>query len=610
MSKHLQLAEQEGDTTPAVIADVEPIYHQPSVRVLQTWTPAKVRSAISSADSGHMSSAAELVDNMIADESIGGALETRTGGLQGLPLEFKDGRADDAEDSPLAEPLEEDWYHAYPEEETKQIAAWGLILGVGFAEQVWGEFNGRFVPRLKFWHAKHFVFNMQIDRWQVRTAGESGGGGELVTIEKNDPKWIVYTPYGSHRPWARGLWRGLSRWWLAKNYAINDMGTHSEKSAALVITANGDRSPTIEQRKQLASEISTIGANGVIALPTGFDVDLLESKANIEELYISQIAAANSAFVLAINGQNLTTEVKGGSLAAANVHERVEARRIRSDGITIAGTIRNQSLVYWTEWNFGRSADAPWPTWDTDPPEDQKNKAEVFETTARGLDSLSKAGFKPDDIDEMAQELDIPKLAEVKREPPEGNSGGGGDGNPDGGDPAAGGPAVGAGGAVARSVAGAGAVASAEPVETTHAHLDAVVDLLEAHPRAILCGGPRSGKTTVATRAAERYGRTLRHGDALVASHEWSEASAEVADWLTADGEWIIEGVVGARALRKWMAAHTGETLDVMVVHFVDAVQVRNSGQEDMATGEATVWDEILGELELAVSAVHVCAAG
>ena len=389
--------------------DVEPLYTQPSVRVLQVWTPAQVRSAISSADGGHMSLAAELCDNLLADESIGGAIETRTGGLQGLPLTFQDGRGDEAGDSPLAPELTEDWTHSYPEEETKQLAAWGLMLGVGFAEQVWTEEDGRFRPRLKFWHPKHFLFDQTINRWTVRTADEG-----MIVIEPNDPKWVVYTPYGSHRPWARGLWRGLSRWWLVKNYAIGDMGAHGEKAAMLVITATGERSPTAGQREQLANELQDVGKDGVAALPTGFNIELIEAKSSIKELYISQVEAANSAFVLAINGQNLTTEVKGGSLAAAAVHERVEARRIRSDGQTLSTTLHDQSLVYWTEWNFGASAVAPWPQWDTDPPDDQQAKATVFDTHAAALVKVKAAGFKVKDIDEMSAEAGIPELEEIE----------------------------------------------------------------------------------------------------------------------------------------------------------------------------------------------------
>ncbi len=445
MAEHLKAV--DGDEPPPKQDDVEPIYTQPSIRVLQTWRPPQIRSAISSSDSGHMSFAAELCDNLIADEIIGGALETRTGGLQGLPLEFRDGRGLESGDSPLAPQLEEDWYHMFPEAETKQLASWGLILGVGFGEQVWGEFNGRFVPRLKIWHPKSFTFNFAINRWQVRIDPSDGQDVGLVTIEPNDPKWIVYTPYGEHRPWARGLWRGLARWWLVKNYAINDMGEHGEKGSLLAITATGERSPTFDQREQMAQELHNVGKDGVASLPTGFEIELIEAKASIKELYIVQVEAADGAFILSILGQNLTTKVSGGSFAAASVHERVEGRRVRTDGETLSTTVRSQSLVYWTEWNFGSAAVTPWPHWDTDPPADQLLKAKVFDTTAQALVRVEKAGLEVKDLDEMAEDLGIPPLEESDDD-------GNGNGNGGGADPGEGGGNGGGGGGTGTNRAG------------------------------------------------------------------------------------------------------------------------------------------------------------
>lgn len=417
MADNLQVVRDE-DVPEPTQDDVDVIYTQPSIRVLQTWRPQQIVSAIASSDSGYMSFAAELCDNLIADEIIGGALETRTGGLQGLPLDFRDGRGDEAGDSPLAPELEEDWYHMFPEAETKQLAAWGLILGVGFGEQVWGEFNGRVVPRLKIWHPKDFTYNYTISRWQVRVGSFGDEQGGLVTIQPDDPKWVVYTPYGEHRPWARGLWRGLARWWLLKNYAINDMGEHGEKASLLVVTATGDRSPTVEQRREMAAELHNLGSDGIASLPTGFDIKLVEAKADLKALYISQIEAADLSFVISINGQNLTTNVSGGSFSAASVHERVESRRIRTDGETLSTTLRSQSLVYWTEWNFGSEAVSPWPHWDTDPPADQLLKAKVFDMNAAALVRIDKAGFEVEDMDEFSEESGIPALSEKEVDDP------------------------------------------------------------------------------------------------------------------------------------------------------------------------------------------------
>jgi dephospho-CoA kinase len=116
-------------------------------------------------------------------------------------------------------------------------------------------------------------------------------------------------------------------------------------------------------------------------------------------------------------------------------------------------------------------------------------------------------------------------------------------------------------------------------------------------PRVVVAGGPLTGKTTLALRAGRQFGRQVRHSDALIKSHEWSEGSAEVARWLDEPGEWIIEGVATARALRKWLAGHPGQPLDWIALYLREPMQTRSRGQETLAKGVETVWREIVPEL-------------
>lgn len=127
-----------------------------------------------------------------------------------------------------------------------------------------------------------------------------------------------------------------------------------------------------------------------------------------------------------------------------------------------------------------------------------------------------------------------------------------------------------------------------------------VVDIspaLAGFRRVIICGGPRTGKSTLAVRLGERHGIPVKFGDSLVGTHEWSEASAEVAKWIEDPGEWIIDGVVAVRALRKWLAAYPGKPLDAAVVYLRDAIQVQTDKQQAMAKGIRTVWEEIEKDL-------------
>ena len=114
--------------------------------------------------------------------------------------------------------------------------------------------------------------------------------------------------------------------------------------------------------------------------------------------------------------------------------------------------------------------------------------------------------------------------------------------------------------------------------------------------RLLITGGPRTGKTTLAN-SLERDGARVGHTDDLIASHDWSEASDRVAEWMNAPGPWVIEGVAVVRALRKWLAAHPAGAPCDRIVLLSKPLEPLTPGQAAMAKGLLTVWDEIRPEL-------------
>lgn len=118
--------------------------------------------------------------------------------------------------------------------------------------------------------------------------------------------------------------------------------------------------------------------------------------------------------------------------------------------------------------------------------------------------------------------------------------------------------------------------------------------------RICITGGPRTGKTTLATKLDADYpcdhspciGRY--HTDDLIGTHDWSAASAEVVTWLDRPGPWIIEGVAVSRALRKWHDQHPCEPPPVdRVIYLSEAHEPLSKDQLAMAKGVATVHAEI-----------------
>lgn len=392
------------------------IYVQPSVRQTTTWTPALIRSTLSSADGGYLRQAASLCDAILGDERARADFQTRVGSLLGLPVWFEEatesgGRSrtegDDRSDQVKALEDDREWWRIVPEPQALQVIIWGLLLGVCPGRlrtpDKPDERTGRLVPTIEFWHPQHLRWNVDVRKWFIKTGR---WGSTEVELTPGVDGWFLYAPYGIERPWAMGLWRGLSRWWLLKSYAIDDSGRHSEIASQRVAKDVAGKA-TKDQRRELASDIYDCARDGVIVLPPGFEYDLVESEANFEELYGALEKAADTAITISIRGANLGTEVEGGSYAAAKAHLEVDHKRMRSDAETFSTFAHDQLLAPWAGYNWGDPALAPWPAWQTDPPADEKQKADVLEKVSLAIEKLLEVAA-PVDVVALLRTFNVP----------------------------------------------------------------------------------------------------------------------------------------------------------------------------------------------------------
>lgn len=339
-------------------------------------------------------------------------MTTRTRGMLRLPVEFE-ASGDKRRSKKAIKALEvgEDFWAAYPESELGPLLDWGILLGVGLAQNVpTTRDNGRVIPRLSRYHERWLRYNWDTRSWSVTTEGL----GEAPAVA-GDGRWVLHTPYGEHRPWINGAWRSLSRWWLLKELAREDYARYSEVSGG-IRTGIGSETSTREARQELANDLANLGRDTGICLPKGYDLKIVESTARTWQQFRDQIELANTAITIRIAGQNLTTNVSGGSLAAAQVHLIIRNDEIASDAEAASTTIHDQSLVYWSEWNWGDRNLAPWPLWDTSPPEDELATANARKAQADAIAALKAVGVDTTPIleefglqlDPMAQPQPVP----------------------------------------------------------------------------------------------------------------------------------------------------------------------------------------------------------
>lgn len=389
---------------------------EPAIRTSHEWSPDLIRAAELQAEGGTLRLAADLCEWIMADDRAKAVLDARTDALLGLDLSFEPGRGRRRAGAVRALEAGEDWWAMYPESDLKLLHAWGLVAGVGLARQRWVPRGDRLIPKLDVWSPRHLRWDWQSRTWKLTTSevGSAGSVGE-VEIVPGDGEWIVYTPYGSSRPWTYGAYRALARWVLLKQLGIKDLGFYSERQGMgtwVVTGADGSD----DQRKQISDDMQSLGRNAALALPQGFDMKLIESVARNQDLFSQQISMADNGIAVSLLGQNLTTQNDGGSLAATSQHGKTALAKTKADAETISTTLHDQSLSWWSLYNFGTVDAAPWPCWNTVPVEDEKTRAGTLQMVSQAVSAFASAGA-PVDVLKLLASYQIPTLP-APAEPP------------------------------------------------------------------------------------------------------------------------------------------------------------------------------------------------
>jgi phage gp29-like protein len=355
-------------------------YRQPSVRSVATWDPPAVRTALSSLMSGSFWQAAVLFDAILGDDRAQAVIGTRVQGILGLPIKFEPADETDRAQE-IATLLEADFWDIAPEDALDELLTYGRGLGACAAALVWERHStnskkaGRWIPKLEVWHPSLMRYDAHRDMYFVQTLQ-----GE-VEVTDGDGKWLLYTPYGRRRPWTKALVRSLAIPWLSKMFSITDWNRYSEIYGSPIRKGTSPEGAAEDEKEAFRRELATLGHDSTILTPAGWDVGLVEATSRGGDTFEKLIAWADTAMAVAVLGQNLTTEVSGGSFAAAKVHGAVKQDLIESDTEGLSTVTHQQAIRWWSEFNFGDRALAPWPAWETDPPPDE-GKIEEFHLKA------------------------------------------------------------------------------------------------------------------------------------------------------------------------------------------------------------------------------------
>jgi phage gp29-like protein len=382
---------------------------------VQSWSEWQqvglVRNAIRALEIGIFDMASQVVDAMGRDDRISGCKLQRFQALQSLPVSFPAPKGD-ARYKRARSACEESFEGICPDAPLTELQSYGRFLGAVVGQLVWNRDGKLWMPRLRVWHPRFLRW-----RWDTRAYHVSTEEGD-VQIQPGNGEWVLYTPYGYDRAWMKGDVRSLFVPWLVRQWGIRDWARYSEVHGMPIKKAVIPAGAQDDDRQRYLREVANLGSEPLIVTPriqntgeTGdyarYDLELLEATGRTDESFDKLLNMASTCISITMLGQNLTSEVKGGSFAATMGHMQIRNDILQSDAQALGECLRTQVLGPFCEFNFGDRGLAPRPTWKTKPPEDKVQKGLAMKNLGDGILSLKSIGAKVD-IDRLTSEDEIP----------------------------------------------------------------------------------------------------------------------------------------------------------------------------------------------------------
>lgn len=228
----------------------------------------------------------------------------------------------------------------------------GRLYGVAMWEKVWRKNKaGDLVI-----DSLHHIDHTRIEQYMLEPGAERYGqlclrrgqyGIDKVFLDEVPPyKLIVATNSDREGMFdLAGVMRPVARWYVLKTFAVKSWAQYAETYGFPVPTITVSKKEFNENKKQIKTLLESVGVNryGIFFDSMEYELHSTNNPAAID-VFEKFINLSNTEEAIAILGQNLTTEVQGGSRAASETHMQV-LDNIVSDDIEWAEEIIQDQVV-------------------------------------------------------------------------------------------------------------------------------------------------------------------------------------------------------------------------------------------------------------------------
>lgn len=383
----------------------------PNVIIQNKWTVAQSRNALGAHMMGLFDQSTQMWDAICGDDRIQPTVDARVDGLLGaepivIPSQIERVRGSRAAKE-VAYMWQDNLNRIQSEAATSERQRY--VIGMGFAngtltwdrtKPIWIPIYTPFNSRWMFWH---WTLNVMV---AITLDG-------AYAVFPGDGNWVLHSPHGDLRGWIRGAIRAVAQPWIIRNYAYRDWARFSEVHGNPWLVGKVPAAADPVARDSFRAQLQNVGEGAVLILPQGvdtaalgYDVEFREAADTAgDDAFSGLIDRSDRSIILVIQGQNLTTEVDEGSLAAARVHAAVKQTKLQSDERSEALTLYTQVARPFAEVNYGDADLAPMTRRDIEPVEDYKDRAALLQSVGTALQGLRQGGIQFKDADEVRRFL-------------------------------------------------------------------------------------------------------------------------------------------------------------------------------------------------------------
>jgi hypothetical protein len=369
----------------------------PLVTIQNTWSVQQARDAMYAHMMGQFFASGMLCESILGDDRVTATLNARATALFGCETRFKP-----ADDSRAAKECFDAWVEWWPRisdgSARREIQDYGTMMGFAHAQLCWDTHQKgiAYAPFLHPWSPIYEYWD-----WDARCFMAIGSEA-VIPIVPGNGKWVAFTPWGNQRGWMRGALRPVVEPWMLRHFGFRDMARFGEVHGSPTRVGDVPIVGDPKERQDFEIAMRNIGANAAMIVPRGvdaqdgqgYDYRLVEAKSTAWEVHPAQIDRCDMAIVLAILMVNLTTEVSGGSFAAAKVHEVKERGGTKFDSKTWKITDYTQIARPFAYLNFGDANLAPWTWQDVIGQQDFDDRSKRLYSFGQGVEVLRRGGIE------------------------------------------------------------------------------------------------------------------------------------------------------------------------------------------------------------------------